>query len=467
MAGMKIEKNIFREYDIRGVAGVDLTEEITFKIGQAYGSIAQEEKITKIAIGQDTRLSSPLLAESLIKGITSTGLDVLDLGICPTPSLYFALHQLEVGGGVMVTGSHNPPEYNGLKLCLGKEALYGEKIQEILRVTEEGNFKQGKGEVVKIDIISRYTQYLIDCFKDLSNDRRIKIVIDCGNGTAGLVVPKILKNLNCHLIELYTEPDGSFPHHHPDPTVPEYLQDLIQVTLKEKADLGIAYDGDADRIGVIDEEGNIIWGDKLMMIFSREILKFIPGAKFIGEVKCSDLLYQDIQGHGGIPIMWKTGHSLIKAKMKEEKAVLAGEMSGHIFFADRYFGFDDAIYTTCRLIEVLKKNKKKLSKFLADLPTTFNTPEIRVNCPDYLKFKIVKEIKEHFKRNYEVIEIDGARIKFPGGFGLIRASNTQPVLVLRFEAALEKDLEEMRKTVEDHLSYLIKTYLAKPLFNKS
>jgi len=363
MAGMKIEKNIFREYDIRGVAGVDLTEEITFKIGQAYGSIAQEEKITKIAIGQDTRLSSPLLAESLIKGITSTGLDVLDLGICPTPSLYFALHQLEVGGGVMVTGSHNPPEYNGLKLCLGKEALYGEKIQEILRVTEEGNFKQGKGEVVKIDIISRYTQYLIDCFKDLSNDRRIKIVIDCGNGTAGLVVPKILKNLNCHLIELYTEPDGSFPHHHPDPTVPEYLQDLIQVTLKEKADLGIAYDGDADRIGVIDEEGNIIWGDKLMMIFSREILKFIPGAKFIGEVKCSDLLYQDIQGHGGIPIMWKTGHSLIKAKMKEEKAVLAGEMSGHIFFADRYFGFDDAIYTTCRLTEVLKKIRRSYLNF--------------------------------------------------------------------------------------------------------
>lgn len=449
---MNIDKNIFREYDIRGIAGKDLTKEAIYKIGQSFASIAQDKEITKVAIAQDIRLSSPYLTESLIKGITSTGLDVLDLGICPTPLLYFALYQLKVGGGIMITGSHNPPEYNGLKLCLGKETIYGEEIQNIRKTIQGGKFRQGNGKVDKFDIITKYIQYLIYSFQNLKNDNSIKVVIDCGNGTGGLVVPEILKNLNCEVIKLYSNPDGNFPNHHPDPTIPEYLQDLIKTTIKEKADVGIAYDGDADRIGVVDELGNIIWGDKLMIIFSREILKNNPKAKFISEVKCSDLVYQDIQDHGGLPIMWKTGHSLIKAKMKEEGAVLAAEMSGHMFFADRYFGFDDAIYATCRLIEVLKHNKKKLSELLADLPPTFNTPEIRVDCPDQLKFKVVEEIKKKFKDEYNIIDIDGVRIKFPDGWGLVRASNTQPVLVLRFEATSQNRLNEIRNLIESSLS---------------
>lgn len=450
---MNIDKNIFREYDIRGIAGVDLTKEAIHKIGQSFASIAQDKEITKVAIAQDVRLSSPYLTESLIKGITSTGLDVLDLGICPTPLLYFALYQLKVGGGIMVTGSHNPPEYNGLKLCLGKETIYGKEIQNIRKTIEEGRFRQGSGKVDKFDIITKYISYLIHNFQNLKDgNRKIKVVIDCGNGTGGLVVPEILKNLNCEVVELYSKPDGNFPHHHPDPTIPEYLQDLIKTTIKEKADVGIAYDGDADRIGVIDEIGNIIWGDKLMIIFSREILKDNPKAKFISEVKCSDLMYQDIQDHGGVPIMWKTGHSLIKAKMKEEGAVLAGEMSGHMFFADRYFGFDDAIYTSCRLIEVLKHNKKRLSELLADLPPAFNTPEIRVDCPDQLKFSIVEEIKKKFKDKYKIIDIDGVRIKFSDGWGLIRASNTQSILVLRFEATSQNRLNEIRNLIESSLS---------------
>ncbi|MDI6785306.1 MAG: phosphomannomutase/phosphoglucomutase [bacterium] len=456
---MNIENNIFREYDIRGIASIDLTDEAVFKIGQAYGTIAQNKKIIKVAIGQDVRLSSPYIANNLIKGIISTGLDVIDLGICPTPLLYFALYQLEIGGGIMVTGSHNPPEYNGLKLCLGKDTIYGKEIQNIRKVIEEESFRQGNGKVSNFNITTEYINYLLHKFQDLKNDNyKIKVVIDCGNGTGGLVAPEILKSLNCEVIELYSKPDGNFPNHHPDPTVPEYLQDLIKTTMKEKADAGIAYDGDTDRIGVVDELGNIIWGDKLMIIFSREILKNNPKAKFIGEVKCSDLMYQDIQNHGGTPIMWKTGHSLIKAKMKEEQALLAGEMSGHMFFADRYFGFDDAIYTTCRLIETLKHNKRKLSDLLADLHSTFSTPEIRVDCPDHLKFKIVEEIKNKFKDKYEIIDIDGVRIKFSDGWGLIRASNTQPVLVLRFEATSNNHLNKIRNLIEDRLFKIIKIY---------
>ncbi len=456
-----INKGIFREYDIRGIADKDLTDEVVRLIGKGYGTLLRQKvqgDRLKVAVGRDVRLSSKRLRDALVSGLTSVGIDVMDVGECPTPLLYFAAYTRDVDGGIMITGSHNPPEYNGFKILIGKDTIHGGGIQDLRRLIDAGSFSSGPiGIVENFDVIPAYIKDVKERFN--AAGKNIKAVVDAGNGTGGLVAPELLKAIGVDVTPLFCEVDGNFPNHHPDPTVPENLKTLIDRVKYENADLGIAYDGDSDRIGVVNEKGAIIWGDQLMILFARDILKG-QGARgkgqgekpvFVGEVKCSQVMYDDIEKQGGRAIMWKAGHSLIKDKMKREKAVLAGEMSGHIFFADRYYGFDDAIYATCRVIEILKKEGKPLSELLADLPKTFNTPEIRVDCPDDKKFDIVERAKERLARDYPIIDVDGVRVKFKEGWGLIRASNTQPVLVTRFEATSEERLSEYRRIVEDIL----------------
>jgi len=356
----------------------------------------------------------------------------------------------------MVTGSHNPPDYNGFKVCVGKDTLHGEQIREIYDVIASGRFESGQGTCSGTAIIPEYIHYVRKLFEGLAQLPSVHVALDAGNGMAGTVAPELLAGLGCRVTPLFCEVDGRFPNHHPDPTVPENLKSLIQRVLKDKADAGIAYDGDADRIGVIDDQGKIIWGDQLMVLFSREILKEKPGATFVSEVKCSQVMYDDIRKNGGHAVMWKAGHSLIKQKMKETHAALGGEMSGHIFFADRYFGYDDAIYASCRFIEILKKSGKRISELLSDLPVTFSTPEIRKECSEEKKFGIVDKARERFARDYEIIDVDGVRILFgDGAWGLIRASNTQPVLVMRFEAKTQKRLDEIKGFVDSELEKLV------------
>lgn len=454
-----INPQIFRQYDIRGVWEKDLNQEVAELIGRGFSSYllkSIKKNSPKVSVGMDSRLHSPAIRDSLIKGITESGVDVIDLGMCPTPLQYFSMHMLDLDGGVMITGSHNPPEFNGFKLSVGKGTIFGDAIQDIKNIIDTGDFNRGSGAVETWNVIHEYFEYLKDKFESLAG---IKVVVDAGNGTGGLVAPQIMRAFGAEVVELYCEPDGSFPNHHPDPTLVESLQPLIAKVKEEKAHAGIGYDGDADRIGVVDEEGNIIWGDSLMIIFSRDILRDNPGARIIGEVKCSQTLYDDIAAHGGIPVMWKTGHSLIKEKMKEEEALLAGEMSGHLFFKHRYFGFDDAVYASLRLMEIIKKSGEPYSTkaLLKDIPEVIATPEIRFDCPDEIKFKIVEKAQNAFNE-FESITIDGIRIKFDDGWALIRASNTQPVLVLRFEAASSKRLDEIRSFVEDRLNKIIEEY---------
>jgi phosphomannomutase/phosphoglucomutase len=451
---MHVNPQIFREYDIRGVVDRDLTLAIVRRLGQGFGtSMIQRDKLN-LVVGRDGRLSSKPFVEALIEGLLSTGCHVTDIGLCPTPAYYFSIFHLDKDGGMMVTGSHNPPEFNGLKVSVGKSTIFGEEIQSLGRLVEKGEFSSGKGSLRRESILQSYHDYIK---KNIKLEKPLKVVIDAGNGTAGVVAGPLLKDLGCEVEELYCEVDGRFPNHFPDPTIPGHLKDLIGRVKKTRADVGIGYDGDADRIGVVDDQGNIIWGDQLMILFSREILKDRKGATFVAEVKCSQNLFNDIEKHGGKAIMWRTGHSLIKEKMKEEKAVLGGEMSGHIFFADRYFGYDDAIYASCRLVELLSKTDKKLSQLLSDVPKTFITPEIRVDCPDEIKFRVVESVKETLRKDYPVIDVDGARVKFDDGWGLVRASNTQPVLVLRFEALTEKRLQEIKKLVEDKVQETVKS----------
>ena len=476
-----VNPEIFRQYDIRGIYNRDLTPEIARSIGAAYGiylSQQKPEQALKVSIGRDVRLSSYALKDALIKGVISTGVDVVDIGECPTPLQYFSLYHLALDGGIMITGSHNPPEFNGFKISVGRETIFGEEIQKIRRIVENSkqqtvSSKQKKrGGLEYYDIIPTYIDYVKKQFATLVSDKvTMKIVVDAGNGTAGLVAPDILRKLRCQVIELFCKPDGNFPNHHPDPTIPDNLKLLIETVKKQVADLGIAYDGDADRIGVVDENGRIIWGDELMIIFARDILRQGSGRGqgtekpiFVGEVKCSQVMYDEIKRIGGNAIMWKTGHSLIKAKMKETGALLAGEMSGHMFFADRYFGYDDAIYATCRLIEILSKHKSRdpdtrFSSLLSGLPKTYTTPEIRIDCPDDKKFGVIENLSKVIQSSdiniKDIIKIDGLRIIFDNGWALIRASNTQPVLVLRFESTTEKDLKDIRNLVEEKLSRAI------------
>ncbi len=445
-----MNQHIFREYDIRGIVGSDLTSELVELIGKAFGTYIQGDGQTKtLTVGYDIRLSSVDFCNAITQGLISTGCNVIQIGLSTSPLLYYSLFKLNPDGGVMITGSHNPPEFNGFKLCVGHTTLYGEQIQKVRQIIESGNFLSGNGKVTKADLIRSY----IDMVKEkIHLKRKLKVALDCGNGSGGILAPQLIKELGCELTELYCEPDGNFPNHHPDPTVPKYLTDLINTVKQQKADVGIAYDGDADRIGIVDNAGNILWGDQLMILYSREILSRKPDSTIIFEVKCSKTLGEDIKKHGGRPIMWRTGHSLIKKKMKDEKAELAGEMSGHMFFADNYFGYDDAVYASCRVLQILADSDKPLSAMLSDVPKTYSTPEIRVECADSEKFRIISEVKAYFKSKYEVIEVDGARVVFPDGWGLVRASNTQPVLVLRFESDTEAGLEEIKKIILDKLS---------------
>jgi phosphomannomutase/phosphoglucomutase len=443
--GCVLKSNIFREYDIRGVADTELPDDGIELLGQAVGTYLQRQGGKKLALGRDTRLSSPRLHQALLRGLIASGCEVVDIGIVPTPVLYYSVFHLLADGGVMITGSHNPPEFNGFKVLAGTSTIYGEALQALCRLMQSGNLAEGCGSVREADVV---TPYVAEVTSQFHIARRVRVVVDAGNGTGGPVMHRILERLNTEATEMFFEMDGRFPHHHPDPTVPGNLRALVQEVRQTRADLGIAFDGDTDRIGAVDETGRIIYGDQLMILYGREILSRKPGAVFIGEVKCSQLMYDELAARGGRPIMWKTGHSLIKAKMKEAHAELAGEMSGHMFFADRYYGFDDALYAACRLIEIVAASGQPLSAHFAGLPETVVTPEIRIECPDEMKFAVVQRAGEQLRSRYEIVDIDGARVLFPQGWGLVRASNTQPVLVMRFEARSEKLLRHYREELE-------------------
>lgn len=443
-----INPQIFREYDIRGLVAEDLSPENVTVIGKAIGTYIRRAGGKTLSLGWDVRTSSIEFRDLITHSLNSTGCDVIDIGMVSTPVSYFSLHHLKVDGGVMITGSHNPPEFNGFKLSHGVDSLYGEKIQILKGLIDNNDFEQGTGSVEHQDVQEAYIEKICSVIKF---DRPLKVVVDGGNGCFGITGPKLLRKLGLDPIEQFCEPDGTFPNHHPDPTIPEYMQDLIDRVKSEKADLGIGFDGDADRLGVVDDQGNLLWGDQLLIIYARDLLTRHPGTAVVGEVKCSQNLFDDIKKHGGVPVMSPAGHSLIKKKMRETKALLAGEMSGHMCFSDNYYGFDDALFAACRMIQIAAACDGKVSEMLADLPKMFNTPEIRIDCPDLLKFDIVKELTEHFRSLYSIVDIDGVRINFESGWGLVRASNTQPVLVLRFEAQSPEQLEEYRSIVYDRL----------------
>lgn len=434
---------IFRAYDIRGVADRDFTPQVITSIGRALASRARERGITRIAVGRDIRLSSPRLFENLSEGINRSGLDVVDLGIVPTPVLYFALHHFDLDTGAMITGSHNPKDQNGFKLCEAKQSLYGDAIQELRKRIEEERFSIGTGRIEKLDPMPAYLDYMHRSFA-FTEPRRV--IIDPGNGTTGVLLERLLDGFpKLEVSYINLEPDGNFPAHLADPTVPEYMKELGGLVSKQGADLGLGFDGDGDRIGAMDEKGNLLFGDKLLAIIASEILEREPGAKIVFDVKCSRGIVEYIKERGGNPIMYKTGHSLLKAKLREEQAPFAGEMSGHLFFADDYFGYDDALYAALRLLRLLENQDKHLSELAAEIPFYINTPEIHVPCADERKFEVIKALQEVLSKEYETITIDGARVNFDDGWGLVRASNTQPVLVLRFEAKTHEALERIRK----------------------
>lgn len=446
-----LNTNIFREYDIRGIVGEQLTDESVYKIARAIGTFFVQNGAVRVAIGYDARESSPRFYSSLTEAFLASGLQVVQIGMVPTPVLYYAVHTMEVDGGVMITGSHNPPNHNGFKIALGKKTLFGSQIQEIKEIALQPmppsvpGYPQ-LGDVNRHEVLG---DYLVDLASKVSlGSRKLKVVVDGGNGMGGVTAVPLYEKLGVELVKLFTEPDSNFPNHHPDPTVTENLQDTIAAVREHSADVGLAFDGDGDRIGVVDETGRIIWGDELMILLSRTILAERPGSTIIAEVKCSQTLFDDIEKHGGTAIMAKAGHSIIKSKMKETGAVLAGEMSGHIFFADKFYGFDDATYAGARLLEILSRTDKPLSQLFDGIPPTVSTPELRIDCPDETKFDVVAKIAEYFEKTNKVITIDGARIIFEHGWGLVRASNTQAILVLRFEADSQEHLDQIRDLVE-------------------
>jgi phosphomannomutase/phosphoglucomutase len=439
--------HIFREYDIRGVADQDLTEDVAYAIGRTLGTIFAERGKRKIMVGRDCRISSRRIREALTRGLVEAGRHVVKIEVGPTPLLYFAVHHLDADGGVMVTGSHNPAEDNGLKILMGKSSFYGDDIRTLGRRADAGDFTPVSGGTLEEATVS--DAYVSFMKGNVSFPRKdLKVVVDGGNGAGGPLLLACMRALGLDPVALYCEMDGRFPNHHPDPTVPKNVEDLIATVKRIGADVGIALDGDADRIGAVDANGEIVWGDKLLIAFSRAILARRPGGAVLGEVKCSQTLYDDIAAHGGRPILWKTGHSLIKTKMKEEHALLAGEMSGHIFFADRYYGFDDAVYAALRLVELIGQKGEGLEAMLEDVPATYATPELREPCPDSVKFAVVERVLAHYRATHKVVDVDGARVDFGDGWGLVRASNTQPVLVLRFEAQSPARRDELRAEVE-------------------
>jgi len=451
---MQVPSHVFREYDIRGIADRDLTDGLTRAIGQGFAtSLGAPHRELRVAVARDCRLSSDRLFQALVLGITQAGANVIDVGVGPTPMLYGSVHALSADGGVMITGSHNPGDENGFKMMRGKASFFGADIQALRELIVSGRLGQAEqaGRTDRVDIKDRYVELVTNGIRLARTD--IKFVIDAGNGAGGPLGLACMKKLGLDPDPLFCDMDGRFPNHHPDPTVPKNLEALIARVKKTGARVGLAFDGDADRLGAVDSDGEIVWGDKLMILFSRALLAEKPGAAILGEVKCSQTLYDDIARRGGRPIMWKTGHSLIKTKMKEEGALLAGEMSGHIFFADRYFGYDDAIYASLRLLEILARDPRSIGEMLADVPRTFSTPELRVDCPDAIKFDIVDSVRNHYRTaGRPVVDIDGARISFGSegdpAWGLVRASNTGPVLVMRFEATSRARLDAIRAEVE-------------------
>jgi len=440
---------MFREYDIRGLVDVDLDDRTVDLVARAFGTWLRRKGAGRAVVGGDCRLSSGRFRALVAAGLNATGIDVIDLGMVTTPLTYFAMHHLDVGAGVMVTGSHNPKEFNGLKLCADKTSVYGEQIQEIRAIAESGQFETGRGGLRTVDVIPDYIDRIVaDC--RVPRDCGLKVVVDAGNGTGGLTAVPLLERLGCEVVPLYCEPDGNFPNHHPDPTVVENLVDLQRAVLKHGADVGFGLDGDADRIGVVTEDGSVVFGDMILLTLALSLLKELPGAEIVSEVKGSHLLYSEIAKAGGRGIMWKVGHSLIKARMALTGVPLGGEISGHMFFGYRWYGFDDAVYAATRYLEVLYASGGPASALLADVPATFATPELRLDCPDAVKVPVVEELRNHYlAAGHEVVSIDGARVSFVDGWGLVRPSNTQPVLVLRFEADSSQALERIRAEMMD------------------
>jgi phosphomannomutase/phosphoglucomutase len=449
---MSINRAIFRQYDVRGVVGTDLSEEVAYGIGRGYASLLAERGIVgAVAVGRDNRPSGTALRDALVRGLTESGVDVVDIGIVPTPLLYWALHHEAVGGGIQITGSHNPPEYNGFKMCLGTASLHGADIQALYECIVAGHFPSGQGAVRHAAVIDRYVHDIATRVGPIAraDGSRLRVVYDCGNGAAALVAPQLFDALGVDAIGLFTESDGTFPNHHPDPTVPENLADCIAAVRAHGAELGVAFDGDADRIGVVDAHGRIIWGDHLLILYARDVLaRTGRGQPIIFDVKCSQALTDGIEAAGGTPVMWKTGHSLIKEKMRSLHAPLAGEMSGHMFFSEGFYGHDDALYAAARLLRIVADSGKRIDELLADVPLFVSTPEIRIDTDDETKFAIMAKAVPHFAARYDVIDVDGVRVLFGDGWGLLRASNTQPVIVARYEARTERRLHEIRTIME-------------------
>ncbi len=445
---MSIAAGIFRQYDVRGVVDADLTVEAAHAIGGAYAALMRERGVSgEVAIGRDNRPSGDKLRDALVGGLTSAGVSVVDIGVVPTPVLYWSLHHLDVIGGIQITGSHNPPEYNGFKLCFGTESLHGHDLQHLHALIRSGAAPLGEGQVRHEALIDRYVADVVARTGPLARD--MKIVYDCGNGAGALVAPQLMRALGLDAVGLFTESDGTFPNHHPDPTVPENLQDLIAAVKREGAEMGIAFDGDADRIGLVDDEGRIIWGDHILILYARDVLARTGlGQPIIFDVKCSQALTDEITRAGGRAVMWKTGHSLIKDRMKEERAPLAGEMSGHMFFSEGFYGHDDALYGAARLLRIVAASGRTVRELLADVPPFVTTPEIRVECGDERKFDLVARAVAHFRARHDVIDVDGVRVLFGDGWGLIRASNTQPILVTRYEARSAERLAVIRNEME-------------------
>lgn len=448
---VQFAEHVFREYDIRGIAGVDIHEPLAERLGRAFAHMLPPQDSAPVVVGRDVRLSGPSLQHALIQGLLASGRDVLDIGVSPSPLAYFAVHQLHASGCIHITASHNPSEYNGFKLMKGKESLHGHDIQQLMHWVKNPPPPTSSmpGQLTRLNPVDVYMDFVAG---DCPLKRPLRVVIDAGNGPSGVIAAPLYRRLGCEVIELFCEPDGHFPNHHPDPTIESNLHSLKQQVREHHADLGIAFDGDGDRIGLVDEQGAIIWGDMLLLLLARRLLQTHPGATIISEVKASQYLYDEIKRLGGHGMMWRTGHSPIKAKMKETGALLAGEMSGHIFFADRFPGYDDAIYAGARIMQLLSEQPQPLSSLLADVPHALYTPEIRINCPDSRKFLMIEEARKHFAElGLSMIDIDGVRIQFADGWGLLRASNTQPALVMRYQAPNEQRLDEMRKIIESWL----------------
>lgn len=446
---MKVNDDIFRKYDIRGIADEELTNEFAYHLGRAFGTYLKRKNLTNIAAGRDVRKSSLRLFENIAKGITDTGCNITNIGVGPSPLLYFTVFHYSLDGGLMITGSHNPIEYNGFKMMRGKETVYGEQIQELKELINKEDYEDGKGKVFDKEVVGDYIEYTSSL---ISPGKSLKIVLDPGNGTGGPIATELFKIFGADFECINCEPDGNFPNHLPDPTVVKYTKQLSDKVIEKKADMGIGYDGDSDRAGIIDENGKLVYGDQLLGALAKPIIEKNPGIDVIFDVKCSQGLVEWIKELGGNPLMWKTGHSLLKVKMKETGSLIAGEMSGHIFIGDNYYGFDDALFVSARFYEIASKSEKTVSEIINEMPYYESTPEIRTEVGEEAKWKIVEAVKEEFRKKYETIEIDGARILFGDGWGLVRASNTQPIVVTRFEARTKERLEEIKKIVTDFIN---------------